>query len=54
MELLVDSYLAHPVGHAIEALRYALGDHRADPELRISLALNARSPTDLGALTTGA
>jgi hypothetical protein len=48
--LLVDFYFAHPVGHVIEALRYALGYHRADPGLRISLVLNANAPTELANL----
>jgi len=45
--LLVDFWYAHPVGHAVEALRYALGYHRADPTLRISLVLNASTATEL-------
>jgi hypothetical protein len=48
--LLVNFYFAHPVGHVIEALRYALGYHRAAPDLRISLALNASAPTELASL----
>jgi hypothetical protein len=48
--LLVDFYFAHPVGHVIEALRYALGYHRASPDLRISLVLNGRAPTELADL----
>jgi hypothetical protein len=48
--LLVDFYFAHPVGHVIEALRYALGYHRANPDLRISLVLNGRAPTELADL----
>ena len=48
--LLIDFYFAHPVGHVIEALRYALGYHRADPALGIGLVLNGRSPTELASL----
>ncbi len=48
--LLVDFYFAHPVGHVIEALRYALGYHRADPTLRIALVLNGSAPTELASL----
>jgi hypothetical protein len=48
--LLVNFYFAHPVGHVIEALRYALGYHRAAPDLRICLALNASAPTELASL----
>jgi hypothetical protein len=48
--LLVDFYFAHPVGHVIEALRYALGYHRADPDLRIGLVLNGSAPTELAGL----
>jgi hypothetical protein len=39
-----------PVGHTIEALHYCHGYHRADPGLRIGLALNADSPTELATL----
>src|SRR6187397_1137162 len=46
--LLVNFWYAHPVGHAIEALRYCLGYHAADPGLRISLLLNAATATELG------
>ena len=45
--LLVNFWYAHPVGHAIEALRYCLGYHRADPSLSISLLLNGATPTEL-------
>jgi hypothetical protein len=48
--LLVNFWYAHPVGHAIEALRYCLGYHRADPSLRISLLLNAATPFELADL----
>jgi hypothetical protein len=48
--LLVDFYFAHPVGHVIEALRYGLGYHRADPDLRVGLVLNGSSPTELAEL----
>jgi hypothetical protein len=48
--LLVNFWYAHPVGHAIEALRYCLGYHRADPSLEISLLLNGASPTELAGL----
>ena len=44
---LVNFWYAHPVGHAIEALRYCLGYHLADPELRVSVALNAATPVEL-------
>ena len=45
--LLVNYWYANPVGHTVEALRYCLGYHRADPELRISLLLNATTATEL-------
>jgi ADP-heptose:LPS heptosyltransferase len=48
--LLVNFWYAHPVGHAIEGLRYCLGYHRADPSLEISLLLNGASPTELADL----
>jgi hypothetical protein len=40
--LLVNYWYAHPVGHAIEGLRYALGYHAANPELRVSLLRSTR------------
>jgi hypothetical protein len=48
--LLVNFVYCHPVGHAIEALHYANGYHAADPELRISVALNEATPTELASL----
>src|SRR5918992_6175513 len=48
--LLVNFWYAHPVGHAIEALRYCLGYHRADPSLQISLLLNGATPAELADL----
>jgi hypothetical protein len=48
--LLVNFYFAHPVGHVVEALRYALGYHRADPSLEIGLVLNRNAPTELADL----
>ena len=47
--LLVNFFYAHPVGHAIEALRCCLGYHAADPSLGISLLLNGATPTELAA-----
>lgn len=43
-------WYAHPVGHAIEGLRYALGYHAADPGLRVSVLLNGAAPVELGNL----
>jgi hypothetical protein len=48
--VLVNFVYCHPVGHTIEALHYCHGYHRADPGLRIGLALNADSPTELATL----
>lgn len=48
--MLVNFVYCHPVGHAIEALHYCHGYHRADPGLRIGLALNADTPTELATL----
>lgn len=48
--LLVNFVYAQQVGHVIEALHYAHGYHVADPSRRISLALNARTATELAAL----
>lgn len=45
--LLVNFFYAQPVGHAVEALRYCLGHHAADPEREISLALNAATAVRL-------
>lgn len=47
MELLVNFWYAHPVGHAVEALRYCLG-YAGDDELEISLLLNGATATELG------
>ena len=48
--VLVNFVYCHPVGHAVEALHYCHGYHRADPGLRIGLALNADTPAELAAL----
>lgn len=48
--MLVNFVYCHPVGHAIEALHYANGYHAADPDLRISVALNDATPTELAGL----
>jgi hypothetical protein len=48
--LLVNFWYAQPVGHAIEALHYCLGYHRADPARHISLVLNAATPIELAYL----
>ena len=45
--LLVNFFYVHPVGHAIEALRYCLGYHAADPGLEIHVALSAATPVEL-------
>ena len=45
--LLVNYWYAHPVGHAIEGLRYALGYRAANPEMEVSLLLNAGTPVEL-------
>jgi hypothetical protein len=45
--LLVNFWYARPVGHAIEGLRYALGYHAANPEMGVSLLLNAATPVEL-------
>jgi hypothetical protein len=44
--LLVDFWYAHPVGHAVEALRYCLG--YAGDEVEVSLLLNGATATELG------
>lgn len=48
--LLVDYWYAHPVGHAVEGLRYALGYKEANPGLRVSLLLSAVAPVELARL----
>jgi hypothetical protein len=45
--VLVNFFYAQPVGHAIEALHYCLGHHVADPERRVSVALNAATAHEL-------
>src|SRR4051794_12480193 len=45
--LLVNFWYAHPVGHAVEALRYCLGYKAANPELRVSVLLNDATPVEL-------
>jgi len=45
--VLVNYWYAHPVGHAIEALRYCLGYKAADPELSVNLLLNDGMPLEL-------
>ncbi|MGZ4319107.1 MAG: glycosyltransferase family 9 protein [Gaiellaceae bacterium] len=49
MGLLVNFWYAHPVGHAVESLRYCLGYHEGDGELEISLLLNGATATELAA-----
>jgi ADP-heptose:LPS heptosyltransferase len=48
--LLVNHFYAQQVGHAVEALHYANGHHAADPDLRIAVALNRATATELAAL----
>jgi hypothetical protein len=49
VRLLVNFWYAHPVGHAIEALRYCLGYHTGDGDLEVSVLLNGATATELGA-----
>ncbi|ALG12265.1 hypothetical protein [Kibdelosporangium phytohabitans] len=44
---LVNFFYCHPVGHAVEALYYANGHHAANPDLEISVALNAATAVEL-------
>ena len=48
--ILVNFFEAHNVGHVIEALHYCLGHHRANPDMRLSVLLNALAPTELAQL----
>jgi hypothetical protein len=48
--ILVNFFEAHNVGHAIEALHYCLAHHRANPDMRLSVLLNALAPTELAQL----
>jgi hypothetical protein len=48
--LLVNFMECNPVGHAVEALRYALGYHRADPSLRITVLLAHNTATEVAGL----
>jgi hypothetical protein len=45
--LLVNFFYAHPVGHAIEALHYCLGHHRAHPTREVSVVLNSATAVEL-------
>jgi hypothetical protein len=45
--MLLNYWYAPPVGHAIEALRYALGYTAANREMRVSLLLNDATPVEL-------
>ena len=48
--VLINFFEAHNVGHVIEALHYCLGHHKANPEIRLSVILNALAPTELAGL----
>ena len=48
--ILVNFFYAHPVGHAVEALHYCLGHHRAVPGASVSVALNASTAHELASL----
>jgi hypothetical protein len=48
--LLVNFVYCPPVGHVIEALHYCHGYYRANPQVTIAVALNARSPIELAGL----
>jgi len=48
--ILLNFFEAHNVGHVIEALHYFLGHHRANPDMRLSVLLNALAPTELAQL----
>jgi hypothetical protein len=48
--LLVNYWYAHPIGHALEGLRYCLGYKAGDPDFGVSLLLNAATPTELAQL----
>lgn len=45
--LLVNYWYAHPVGHALEGMRYALGYKTANPAMRVSLLLNGATAVEL-------
>jgi hypothetical protein len=48
--LLVNYWYAHPVGHALEGMRYALGYKTANPELGVGLLLNGATAVELARL----
>lgn len=48
--LLVNYWYAHPVGHALEGMRFALGYKSANPEMRVSLLLNGATAIELARL----
>src|ERR1700759_1753218 len=45
--LLVNFFYAHPVGHVVEALPYAVGHPAAVPDRPVAVALNAAAPTEM-------
>lgn len=45
--LLINFVYCHPVGHAVEALQYALGYRAADPDRRIGVVLNSATAVQL-------
>jgi hypothetical protein len=51
--LLINWVYYQPVGHAVEALRFAQSWRNANPELWIGLALNCRSAVELTACVPG-
>ena len=48
--LLVNYWYAHPIGHSLEGMRYALGYKAANPDLRVSLLLNGATAVELARL----
>ena len=45
--MLVNFSCAQPVGHAVEALHYALGHYKAHRSRDVHVALSARTPVEL-------
>lgn len=46
--LLLNCVCYRPVGHMVEALKYAKGYHKANPNLDIYLMINSETPFELG------
>lgn len=53
MRLLVNWVYYQPIGHTIEALRFAISWRNANPDLYIAVAVNSRAAPELGGCVPG-